>query len=149
MRLVAGTVLFLGIAAAVAFAAQPANNPAARPADKPAPKSAAPAACDGCREKGSPIDPATLSDEDAASRPAYAAAKRYPETIDKIHCYCGCEDSPNLHHKSLLTCFTTLHATGCEICRGEAELAGKMKSEGSADEDVKKVVEAFYQDRSQ
>ena len=142
MRLVAGTVLFLGIAAAVAFAA--------KPADKTALKSAAtPAACDGCREKGTPIDPATLSEEDAASRPAYAAAKQYPATIDKIHCYCGCEDSPNLHHKSLLTCFTTLHATGCEICRGEAELAGKMKGEGSADEDVKKVVEAFYQDRSQ
>ena len=101
--------------------------------------------CSACREKNPPIDPAKLSEDDAAARPAYAAAARYPESIDKIHCYCGCEESPNLHHASLLTCFTNLHATGCEICRGEAELAGKMKGEGSSDEEVKKVVETFYQ----
>jgi hypothetical protein len=101
--------------------------------------------CSGCREKNPAMDPASLSEEDAAARPAYAAASRYPETIDKIHCYCGCEDSPNLHHASLLTCFTSLHATGCEICRSEAEMAGKMKSEGSSDDEVKKVVESFYQ----
>src|SRR5512142_490953 len=104
-------------------------------------------ACSGCREKGVPIDPSSLSEADAAARPAYAAAAKYPETIDKIHCYCGCEDSPNLHPASLLTCFTTRHATGCEICRGEAEMAGKMKGEGSADDEIKKVVEAFYSDR--
>jgi hypothetical protein len=111
---------------------------------KPAAGSATPS-CSGCREKNPPIDPAKLSEDDAAARPAYAAAMKYPATIDKIHCYCGCEDSPNLHHASLLTCFTSLHATGCEICRGEAELAGKMKGEGSSDEEVKKVVESFYQ----
>lgn len=137
MKLAAGIVVSLGVAAA-AFAAKPAGKAAA---------GAAASSCSGCREKGTPIDPASLSEADAASRPAYAAAKKYPETIDKIHCYCGCEDSPNLHHASLLTCFTTLHATGCEICRGEAELAGKMKGEGSADEEIVKVVEAFYQER--
>jgi hypothetical protein len=128
------------LAAAGLFAATSA------PSGKTSGRSAAPkpSACSACREKGTPIDPSALSEADAASRPAYAAASKYPETIDKIHCYCGCEDSPNLHHKSLLTCFTTLHATGCEICRGEAELAGKMKGEGSADEDIKQVVEAFY-----
>jgi hypothetical protein len=131
-----------------AVAALAAPNSVALAGSKPSAKAAArPAAssCSGCREKGTPIDPATLSAEDADSRPAYAAASKYPETIDKIHCYCGCEDSPNLHHASLLTCFTTLHATGCEICRGEAEMAGKMKGEGSADDEIKKVVEAFYQ----
>ena len=100
--------------------------------------------CSACREKKPAMDPAELDDADADSRPAYAAAKQYPETVDKIHCYCGCEESPNLHHKSLLTCFTSLHATGCEICRGEAEMAGKMKKEGSSDDETKKVVESFY-----
>ena len=103
--------------------------------------------CSGCREKNPVIDPASLSEEDAAARPAYDAASRYPATIDKIHCYCGCEDNPNLHHASLLTCFTSLHATGCEICRGEAEMAGKMKSEESSDEEIKKVVESFFSPR--
>lgn len=122
-------------------------------ADKPAPKKAASAdtsksnGCSACKEKNPVLDPASLSDDDAAARPAYAIAQKYPETIDKIHCYCGCEDSPNLHHASLLTCYTSLHATGCEICRGEAEMAGKMKNEGSSDEEVKKVVEAFYSDQ--
>jgi len=137
MKPAAGTIVTLTLAAAAAFAASKPAKEAAGAAPKPA-------ACAGCREKGTPIDPASLSEADAASRPAYAAASKYPETIDKIHCYCGCEESPNLHHASLLTCFTTLHATGCEICRGEAELAGKMKGEGSADDDIKKVVEAFY-----
>ena len=135
------------LAAAGLFAATAApagKNPSERASGKTAAKSSA---CSACREKGTPIDPAALSEADAAARPAYAAASKYPQTIDKIHCYCGCEDSPNLHHASLLTCFTTLHATGCEICRGEAELAGKMKGEGSTDEDIKQVVEAFYQDR--
>jgi hypothetical protein len=139
MRATTGLIATFLVAAG-AFAAAP--KPAPKSAEKPTA-----ASCSGCREKGAPIDPAALDDADAAARPAYAAASKYPETIDKIHCYCGCEESPNLHHASLLTCFTTLHATGCEICRGEAELAGKMKGEGSADEEIKKVVEAFYQDK--
>ena len=115
-------------------------------ADKTAPKKESPKSngCATCRETKPLVDPADLGNEDAESRPAYAAAKKYPETIDKIHCYCGCEESPNLHHKSLLTCYTSLHATGCEVCRGEAEMAGKMKAEGSTDDEVKKVVETFY-----
>ena len=112
---------------------------------KPDAKAPARTVCSACREKNPPIDPASLSEDDAAARPAYAAAAKYPETIDRIHCYCGCEESPNLHHASLLTCFTSLHATGCEICRGAAELAGKMKGEGSSDDEIKKVVESFYQ----
>ena len=118
MKLALGTIAMLGLAAAAALAM---SNSAALAASKPAAKDAvkpAAAACSGCREKGTPIDPANLADADAEARPAYAAASKYPETIDKIHCYCGCEESPNLHHASLLTCFTTLHASGCEICRG-------------------------------
>jgi len=120
---------------------------AAAGADKTGPKKDPPKApgCGSCLETKPVIDPAELENYDAESRPAYAAAKKYPETIDKIHCYCGCEQSPNLHHKSLLTCFTSLHATGCEICREEAELAARMKGEGSADDEIKKVVESLYE----
>jgi hypothetical protein len=137
MKSAAAVVSALMLATAIAMAA----TAPAKPDAKAAPRTA----CSACREKNPPIDPASLSEDDAAARPAYAAAAKYPETIDKIHCYCGCEESPNLNHASLLTCFTSLHATGCEICRGEAELAGKMKSEGSSDDEIKKVVESFYQ----
>jgi hypothetical protein len=112
------------------------------------PPSARPSGCAACREKKPVLDPASLKEADDGARAAYAAARAYPETIDKIHCYCGCEESPNLHHKSLLTCFTTLHATGCEICQGEARMAGKMKQEGSPDEEIKQVVESIYKDRN-
>jgi hypothetical protein len=119
-----------------------ADKTPAKSSEKPAVENVR---CSGCRERKPVIDPANLDDVDNESRPAYAAAAKYPETIDKLHCFCGCEESPNLHHVSLLTCYTSLHATGCEICRGEAELAGKMKSEGSSDDEIKKVVESFYQ----
>ena len=108
------------------------------------PDSAPPATCSGCREKHRVLDPSGLGPDGETSRPAYEAAARYPATIDGLHCYCGCSESPNLHHVSLLTCFTTLHATGCEICRGEAMLAGKMKTEGSADGEIRQVIDSLY-----
>lgn len=40
---------------------------------------------------------------------AYLAAQRYPQVMDKVYCYCGC-DRPPVNHKSLLSCFTDHHA---------------------------------------
>ena len=40
---------------------------------------------------------------------SYMAAQKYPELMDKIHCYCNC-DRPPFNHKSLLSCFTDNHA---------------------------------------
>lgn len=42
---------------------------------------------------------------------AYAAAKKYPEVMDQVHCYCYC-DEPPFYHKSLLSCFTENHGAG-------------------------------------
>ncbi|MCK5552799.1 MAG: hypothetical protein KAJ09_06615, partial [Deltaproteobacteria bacterium] len=39
------------------------------------------------------------------ARTAYAAAKKYPEVMDQVFCYCTC-DEPPFNHKSLLSCFT-------------------------------------------
>lgn len=41
---------------------------------------------------------------------AYTAAKRHPEMLDKVFCYCGC-DRPPVFHKSLLSCFTDFHGS--------------------------------------
>ncbi len=41
---------------------------------------------------------------------AYTAAKRYPELLNKVYCYCGC-DRPPINHKSLLSCFATPHGS--------------------------------------
>lgn len=45
------------------------------------------------------------------TRAAYASAKKYPEVMDEVHCYCYC-DEPPFHHKSLLSCFTENHGAG-------------------------------------
>jgi len=112
--------------------------------DAARPQKKAPAACAQCREKNPVLPETGIPADDAASQKAYAYARKHPATLDRLHCYCGCEESPQLHHKSLLTCFTTLHATGCEICRGEATMAGRMKDEGNPDDEIKEVVESLY-----
>ncbi len=40
---------------------------------------------------------------------AYAIAKKYPEILDQVYCYCYCDDPP-FNHKSLLSCFVDRHA---------------------------------------
>lgn len=45
------------------------------------------------------------------TREAYAAAKKYPEVMDQVFCYCKC-DEPPFNHKSLLSCFTDNHGKG-------------------------------------
>src|SRR5258706_2981846 len=98
-------------------------------------------ACAACKETKPVLAPSDLDDAFDDARPAYAAASKYPETVDKLRCFCGCEESPNLHHKNLLTCFTSLHATGCEICQGESNMAGEMKSESSSYAESPRVVQ--------
>lgn len=44
-------------------------------------------------------------------REAYAAAKKYPEILNEVFCYCFCERPP-FNHKTLLSCFTDKHAAG-------------------------------------
>src|SRR5436190_13169729 len=44
----------------------------------------------------------------------YAMAKEIPEILDGIYCYCHC--SKHFHHRSLLTCYETDHASMCDIC---------------------------------
>jgi hypothetical protein len=140
----------IALAAVAIFAAAfAAKKPDSKPASsKPASDSSSKGkVCSACKETKPVLSPADLDDAFEDARPSYAAASKYPETVDKLRCFCGCEESPNLHHKNLLTCFTSLHATGCEICQGEANMAGKMKGEGSTDEEVKGVVEAIYEAR--
>jgi hypothetical protein len=45
------------------------------------------------------------------AREAYAAAKKYPEVMDQVFCYCKC-DEPPFNHKSLLSCFVDTHGKG-------------------------------------
>jgi hypothetical protein len=129
-----GLALILGIVLGSLVAAAP----------KPKPTPATTNACASCKERR-PILPA---EKFAKSEPevaqGYAIANKYPETLDKIHCFCECAESPMYRHKTLLTCFTDLHAAGCGICLSEARLAAQLKERGLSDAEIKNTVESVH-----
>jgi hypothetical protein len=107
---------------------------------KPAPKS-----CAACLEKGAVLDPSLFAQGyEPDVRLAYAAAKKYPDLIDRIHCFCECKESTRENHKTLLTCFTNSHAAGCGICQHEAIMAAQLKDRGASDDEVEITVESLH-----
>ncbi|MEP6802686.1 MAG: PCYCGC motif-containing (lipo)protein [Acidobacteriota bacterium] len=101
--------------------------------------------CSTCLERGAVLDPAKFSTWDNPDvKKSYEAAKKYPDTMDRLHCFCECKESPREHHKTLLTCFASEHAAGCGICQHEALMAAKLKEQGASDEEVEITVEAVH-----
>jgi hypothetical protein len=112
-------------------------------AAKASPKASA--SCPACLEKGAVLDPEQFArGYEPDVRLAYAAAKKYPDLIDRIHCFCECKESTREHHKTLLTCFTNLHAAGCGVCQHEAIMAAQMKDRGVSDDEVEITVESQH-----
>ena len=74
---------------------------------------------------------------------AYKYAAEIPKVIDSQFCYCYCKKDHG--HKSLLTCFTTMHGSKCELCIAEVIYAYELYQEGkSLDEIVVAVDKKFY-----
>ena len=73
---------------------------------------------------------------------AYAAARRAPQVLDGVHCYCEC--AKHLGHRSLLTCFETDHGAQCDLCMGEATLATSLASEGSSLDDIRRAIDQRF-----
>src|SRR5213596_1544443 len=48
---------------------------------------------------------------------AYAVAAKIKKTLYQQPCYCHCDRSKG--HGSLLDCYVSIHAAGCEICMRE------------------------------
>ena len=84
----------------------------------------------------------SVSDRDVPR--AYEAARRYPDLIDRIHCFCECMENQQEGHKTLLTCFTNEHAAGCGICQKEALLAAQLKDRGISDANIERNVESLF-----
>jgi hypothetical protein len=88
-----------------------------------------------------------LSDEALgkfANRPkiakAYASARANPGIFDGIACACSCGGSKKGEHRSLLTCYESMQATGCGACQEEAEIVVKMIDEGKSLADIRVAV---------
>jgi hypothetical protein len=112
-------------------------------APKPKPTSPPTNACTTCKERRPTLPPEKFSKEPDIAQ-GYAIALKYPATLDAIHCFCECAESPMYRHKTLLTCFTDLHAAGCGICLSEARLAGQLKDRGLSDAEIKNTVESVH-----
>ena len=103
--------------------------------------------CASCIERGALLDPKLFADtriyEPEVPR-AYEAARKYPATIDRLHCFCECQESLKFKHKTLLTCFTDEHAAGCGICIKEALIAAELKGRGASDAEIETLVEGSF-----
>lgn len=74
---------------------------------------------------------------------AYKYAAEIPKVIDSQFCYCYCKKDHG--HKTLLTCFTSMHGSKCETCMDEVIYAYELYQEGkSLDEIVVAVDRKFY-----
>ena len=140
-RLLAIAIL---VAAASAYAG--AAGPKASPKKAPPAPPAATNSCTACVERG-PILPAKLFADprfDKEVVPPYEAALKYPATLDRLHCFCECQESMAHRHKTLLTCFTSNHAAGCGICLREALMAAELKEKGLPDDQIENTVESVF-----
>jgi uncharacterized protein with PCYCGC motif len=74
---------------------------------------------------------------------AYKYAAEIPKVIDSQFCYCYCKKDHG--HKTLLTCFTSMHGSKCSTCMDEVIYAYELYQDGlSLDEIVVAVDRKFY-----
>ena len=141
---VAGAVLLAAFAATLALGADKSTAAARR---KPTPSPGPTNSCKTCVERRPILDGAQFSDKtiyEPEAPAAYRTAGQIPATLDRLHCFCECAENPQLHHKTLLTCFTDRHAAGCGICVKEALLAKELKGKGASDDEVVTLVESMF-----
>ena len=72
----------------------------------------------------------------------YQIAQQIPTTLDGMYCYCVCLE--NFGHRSLLQCFQSQHAAGCDVCLEEAIVANDMLAKGQTLADIRAAVDAQY-----
>ena len=64
---------------------------------------------------------------DPRVRTTYRIARRIPEVLNQVYCWCGCMEEGM---RSALECFESDHAADCEVCLRTAELAWEMVQQG-------------------
>lgn len=73
----------------------------------------------------------------------YREAAMIPEVLDGIYCYCECEQHSG--HYSLLDCYKSEHAAGCDVCLSEAQLAYTMSTQGQSLNQIRAAVDRLYE----
>ena len=75
------------------------------------------------------LDPQRFSQ--AEVRHGYWVARQVPALLNKLYCWCGCENRGE--HRSNLQCFEDAMAVDCRVCLGTAEIAYAMSQKGIRD----------------
>lgn len=75
------------------------------------------------------LNPNQFADKDV--RHSYWVATQIPATLNKLYCWCGCENRGV--HRSNLQCFEDHMAVTCAVCQGTAEIAWQMTQAGVQD----------------
>ena len=90
------------------------------------------------------VCPAETVRQHPKSVAAFDEARTIPEILDGIRCQCGCADQEGM--RSLLSCYEGDEAMAlhCNICRGEARLAYRMKGKGRSLDQIRAAVDARY-----
>lgn len=78
------------------------------------------------------LDPAVFSNKNVAM--AYMAAKKIPEVLAQLPCYCYCD---RRGHRGLLDCFASKHGADCDICVREALFAMQEHRNGKSAEQIR------------
>jgi Protein of unknown function with PCYCGC motif len=85
--------------------------------------------------------PATLDPKqfpDALNRNVYAMAAKIRPVLFQQPCYCYCDR--HVGHKSLLDCYMSEHASGCDECRKEAILAYEQTRKGKTPAEIRAAI---------
>jgi hypothetical protein len=75
------------------------------------------------------LNPNEFADKDV--RHAYWVATQIPAVLNKLYCWCGCENRGV--HRSNLQCFEDQMAVTCAVCQETAEIAYQMTQAGVQD----------------
>lgn len=87
------------------------------------------------------VPPALVPNTPGAAE-AYAAARGAPQVLDGVYCHCDC--SKHAGHRSLLSCFESDHGAHCDICMGEATLAGRLSAQGSSLTEIRRAIDQRF-----
>lgn len=72
----------------------------------------------------------------------YKQAKRIPQVLDGLHCYCEC--GAHSGHYSLLDCFKSDHGAGCDICLTSAAMAYDLNKDGKSLDEIRSVIDEVF-----
>lgn len=83
----------------------------------------------GREDASAVLDPQRFAQ--AEVRHGYWVATQIPSVLNKLYCWCGCENRGV--HRSNLQCFEDEMAKDCPVCLGTAEIAYDMTAKGITD----------------